>query len=147
MAVNEDRLRDDMKAAMRAKDQLRLRVVRGLLAAIKNKNIELGSSDLTEKDVIAIVKREAKQCTETLEAAREAGRAEMAAEHEAVLAILESYLPAQMTEQELETAVRAIIADTGASSIGPVMKALGERHGGSYDGKAASRIVAKLLAG
>ena len=147
MAVTEISLRDDMKAAMRAKEALRLRVVRSLLAAIKNKTIELGSAELAEKDIVAIVKREAKQCRETLDAARGAGRAEMVTEHESVLAVLESYLPSQLSETQLEDTIKSIIAETGATSIGPVMKVLGERHGGSYDGKTASKIAGKLLAG
>jgi uncharacterized protein YqeY len=147
MALSETSLRDDMKTAMRAKDQLKLRVVRGLLAAIKNKSIETGAKELAEKDLIAIVSREAKQCKETLDAARDAGRAEMVTEHEALLAILETYLPRQLSEAELETAIKAIVAETGATSIGPVMKLLGERHGGGYDGKTASKVVGRLLAG
>lgn len=147
MAISENQLREEMKTAMRAKDQLRLRVLRNLLAAIKNKSIETSSKELSEKDIVTIIKREAKQCSETLEAARAAGREEMAREHEAVLAILDGYLPSQMSEQEIEEAIRAIVAETGATTIGPVMKTLGERHGGSYDGKTASRLVGKVLGG
>jgi len=146
MAVTENSLRDDLKTAMRSKDQLRTRVVRNLLAAIKNRNIENRASTISDGDLLAILKREAKQCRETLDAAREAGRAELVAEHEAVLAVLEDYLPKQLSEAELEEAIKAIVAETGADSIGPVMKGLGERFAGSYDGKLASKVAAKVLA-
>jgi hypothetical protein len=145
MAVTEASLRDDLKTAMRAKDKLRTLVIRNLLAAIKYKNIETGSDTISDADLLAITKREAKQCRETLDAARAADRAEMVREHEDVLSVLESYLPKQLSEEELEAAVKAIVAETGADSIGPVMKGLAERHAGSYDGKLASKIVGKLL--
>ncbi len=145
MAVTEASLRDELKTAMRAKDQLRTRVVRSLLAAIKNKNIETGAESISESDLLAILKRETKQCRETLDAARDAGRDEMAADHVNVLAVLEGYLPKQLSEDELETAIKAIVAETGADSIGPVMKELGQRHAGGYDGKLASKVVARVL--
>ena len=147
MSVDEARLREDLKSAMRQRDELRTRVLRGVLAAIKNKAIESRGQELGEKDVIAILKREAKQCAETLDFARKAGREESVGEHEAVLRVLEEYLPAQLDEAGLRAAVEAIVAETGATQIGPVMKELGARHGGSYDGKMASTIVREVLAG
>jgi uncharacterized protein YqeY len=145
MAVTEASLRDELKTAMRAKEQVRTKVVRNLLAAIKNRNIETRAEAISDADLLAILKRESKQCRETLDAARDAGRDEMVAEHEEVLAILGSYLPQQLSEAELEEAVKAIVAETGADSIGPVMKGLAERHPGGYDGKLASKVAAKVL--
>jgi len=147
MVLSEQRLRDDLKDAMRAKDALRLRVLRSVLAACKNKAIELKPTALSEADLVAVVMREAKQCRETLDFARKAGRDETVVEHEAVLAILESYLPKQLSDDELEAAVAEILAKTGATSIGPVMKELSAHHGGQFDGKKASAVVARLLAG
>jgi uncharacterized protein YqeY len=145
MAVDEATIRDDMKAAMRAKDALRTRVIRTLLAAIKNKAIESRVDVLPERDVVAVIQREVKQCRETLDFARKAGRTESVAEHEAELTVLEGYLPEQLGEADLRSAVETIVSETGATSIGPVMKLLGERHGGRYDGKVASRIVKEVL--
>lgn len=146
MAVSETSLRDDLKTAMRSKDQVRTRVVRNLLAAIKNRNIETRADTVSDADLLAIIKREAKQCRETLDAARDAGRAEMVAEHEEVLAVLEDYLPKQLSQAELEEAIKAVVAESGADSIGPIMKGLAERFAGSYDGKLASKLAAKILA-
>ena len=145
MAVTEASLRDELKTAMRAKDQLRMRVVRNLLAAIKYRNIETGEDLISESDLLAIVKRETKQCRETLDAAREAGRGEMVTEHEELLEVLADYLPKQLSEDELETAIKQIVVETGADSIGPIMKGLGAKYAGSYDGKLASRVAAKVL--
>jgi len=145
-AVSEQTLRDEMKAAMRARDAMRLKVVRSLLAAIKNKVIADGGKELGDRDVVAVIKREAKQCRETLDYARKADRGEAVAEHEAELAILESYLPAQLGDDELRAVIEAIVSETGATAIGPVMKELSSRHGGNFDGKAASRIVGEVLA-
>ena len=99
------------------------------------------------KELVAIVKREAKQCAETLDYARKAGRGDTVVEHESVLGVLESYLPAQLGEDELRSVVAVIVEETGATSIGDVMKELSARHGGSYDGKLASTIVREALQG
>jgi hypothetical protein len=147
MALSEQRLRDDLKVAMRAKDAMRLRVLRSVLAAIKNKAIERKPTPLGEADLVAVVTREAKQCRETLDSARNAGREETVAEHECMLAILESYLPRQLSDEELQSVVAEIVAKTGATSIGPVMKELSARYGGQFDGKKASAAAARLLAG
>ena len=146
MSLDENRLRDDLKTAMRARDALRTRVLRGVLAALKNKAIETRGEALGEKELIAIVKREAKQCAETLEFARKAGRDDTVAEHETVLKVLEAYLPRQLDEGSLRAAVEAIVAETGATEMGSVMKELSVRHGGAYDGKRASVIVREVLA-
>lgn len=145
MSVTEASLREELKTAMRARDQMRMRVVRNLLAAIKYRNIETGADLISESDLLAIVKRETKQCRETLDAAREAGRTEIVVEHEEVLEMLADYLPKQLSEAQLETAIREIVVETHADSIGPIMKALGAKYAGSYDGKLASQVAAKVL--
>jgi uncharacterized protein YqeY len=148
MSLSEAKLREDLKLAMRERDELRTRVVRGLLAAIKNKSIEARGEELSESDLVAIVKKEAKQCSETLAFARDAGRTESVTEHEAVLAVLETYLPQQLGEEQLRAEIAAIISDTeaeGMGAMGQVMKELGARHAGRYDGKLASGLVRKML--
>ena len=117
MSLSEERLRDDLKHAMRERDGLRTQVLRGLLAAIKNKSIEARGEELTESDLVAVVKKEAKQCSETLAFARDAGRAETVTEHEAVLAVLETYLPQQLGEEQLRSEIAAIISETGAEAV------------------------------
>ena len=147
MPLSESTLREDLRRAMLAKDHLRTRVLRTTLAAIKNKAIEARTKELSETELIAVVKREARQCGETLEFARKAGRAETISEQEATLVILEGYLPRSLGEPELKEAIHRIVAETGACALGAIMKELGLRFPGQFDGKSASRIAAEVLRG
>lgn len=144
--MTEKDLREALTTAMRAKDAVRLRALRAVLALVKNRQIEI-KGELSERDITALIQREVKQCRETLDFARQAGRAEQVAEHEELLGVLEALLPSAMSRDELEAAIRAIVAETGATSLGPVMKTLGERFAGRYDGKDASALARDLLAG
>ncbi|HEY2775448.1 MAG TPA: GatB/YqeY domain-containing protein [Candidatus Binatia bacterium] len=144
--MNEKDLREGLTAAMRAKDAMRVRALRAVLALVKNRMIEV-RGELSERDVTALIQREVKQCRETLDFARKADRADQVAEHEELLAVLEGLLPNAMSEDELRGAIRAIVTETGATSLGPVMKLLGERHAGRYDGKTASTLARDILAG
>ena len=144
--MQESELRQQLTEAMRRRDALQTKVLRGVLAGLKNKAIESRGTELREADVTTILKREVKQCGETLEFARKSGRRELIEEAEATLAILQGLLPAQLSEAELRTVIRDIVRETGATSIGPVMKTLGERHAGLYDGKIASQIARELVA-
>jgi uncharacterized protein YqeY len=144
--MTEKDLREALTAAMRAKDAPRLRALRAVLALVKNRQIEQ-KGEISEREVTALIQREVKQCRETLEFARQAGRQDQVAEHEELLGILEALLPNAMSEEELAAAIRAIVTETGATGLGPVMKALGERFAGRYDGKAASALARDILAG
>ena len=104
-------------------------------------------AELSERNIAMLIQREVKQCKETLEFARQAARSDQVAEHEELLVILEGLLPSALSEDELRAAIRAIINETGATSLGPIMKALGERHAGRYDGKSASTLARDILAG
>lgn len=144
--MTEKDLREALTAAMRAKDAARLRALRAVLALVKNRMIEV-RGELSERDIASLIQREVKQCKETLEFAQKAGRADQVAEHEELLAILEGLLPTGLSEAELAAAIREIVAETGATSLGPIMKALGERYAGRYDGKMASGLAKDILAG
>lgn len=145
--MTEKELRDRLTAAMRSKNAAEMRALRAVLALVKNRSIEMRGGDLTERDIASLIQREVKQCRETLEFAEKAGRHEQVAEHRELLAILEGLLPQALGDEELAAAIRAIIAETGATSLGPVMKALGERYAGRYDGKTASALAKDILAG
>ena len=144
--MTEKELRDALTVAMRAKDAPRLRALRAVLALVKNRSIET-RAELSERDIAALIQREVKQTKETLEFARQAGRADQIAEHEEQLGILEGLLPAGMSDEELAAAIRTIVGETGATNLGPIMKALGERYAGRYDGKTASALAKDILAG
>lgn len=142
--MSENDLRNELKQAMRDRDSLRTRVLRNVLAAVKNKQIEK-RTEVTAAEVVGLIQREAKQCRETLEFARESGRSEVIADQEQVVAVLESLLPQQMTEADLKAAIQAIIAATESCSLGDVMKQLTAAHAGTYDGRSASRLAKELL--
>lgn len=144
--MTEKDLRDALTAAMRARDAMRMRALRAVLALVKNRQIEV-KGEISERDITALIQREVKQCRETLDFARQAARMEQVAEHEELVGVLEALLPSGMSEQELAEAIRAIVAETGATNLGPVMKLLGERFAGRYDGKAASAMARDILAG
>src|SRR5512139_2250256 len=101
MSPGEQKLRDDMKSALRTKDAFRTQVLRAVLAAAKNRAIELRVDAIPESELVAVLKREAKQRAESLDFARKAGREDLIREHETAVAIVESYLPRQLSEAEL----------------------------------------------
>lgn len=144
--MTEKDIRDALTKAMRAKDTVRLRALRAVLALVKNRMIEL-RGELSERDIASLIQREVKQCKETLEFAQKAGRSDQVAEHEELLTILEGLLPTGLSEDELAAAIREIVAETGATSLGPIMKTLGDRYAGRYDGKMASGLARDILAG
>ena len=143
----KDRLTADLRDAMRAGDDLKKTTLRMALAAIKNSEID-GRKTLDEPGVVALIQKEIKNRRESIADADKAGRPDLAAGAEAEIAILEAYLPQQLSESELRGLVQAAIAETGASSarqMGDVMKALMPRVQGRADGKQVSAIVRELL--
>lgn len=151
MATLRERLDADLKEAMRAKDQLRVDTIRGVKSAIKYKEVEGGEAmALGESDILKVINGLVKQRRDSAEQYRNAGRADLAEKEEKELAILVKYLPQQLTEAELEQIVVDTIAEVGAQTpkeMGAVMKALQPKIAGRADGKAASELVRKKLAG
>lgn len=147
-------LMDDLKDAMRQRDELRKRTIRSVIAAIKKAETELDSSGqrivLDDDDILAVIAKQAKQRQESITEFRRAGREDLAAEEEAELAILQAYLPQQLSPEEIEAKARQVIQEVGASGprdMGKVMKPLMARLKGRADGKVANQIVRELLAG
>jgi uncharacterized protein YqeY len=145
MSRVEPTIRDDLKLAMRAKDAHRCQILRAILAAAKNRAIELRVESLDETEFLSVLKREAKQRAESLDFAKKAERDDLVREHTAALAIVEAYLPRQMSESELRDEITAIVAEAGVSGMGAVMKELTRRHAGHFDGKTASRLANEIL--
>jgi len=133
---------------MKAKDGTRVSVLRLLIAALKNRRIEL-IRDLTPEQELEIVQREVKRRNESIEMFRQGGRSDLVEKEEAELALLKGFLPAQLSVDELTALAREAIAESGAAGpaqAGMVMKALMPRIKGKADGKQAKEIVEKLLA-
>lgn len=142
---------EDLKNAMRAKDTVALNVIRNLKSALKYAAIEkLGADgELGDTDALAVVRKEIKKLQDSVDGAEKAGRPEAVAAAKAEIAVLEKYLPAAMSAEELGKLVETVIAELGATSkkdMGGVMKALQERVAGRADSKSISTEVAKRLA-
>lgn len=141
------RLEQDMKAAMKNKDKAKLGVIRMLRSAIKNMEIERGRP-LEEDEVLDVLARELKQRKESLQEFEKAGRSELAEKVKAEIAVVETYLPAPVSQEELRELARQVIDEVGASTpadMGKVMKEIIPRVKGRADGKEVNRIVRQLL--
>jgi len=137
-----------MTEAMRNKDQLRLGVLRMMKAAIKNKEIEK-MKPLDDGEAVAVLNTLVKQRKDSIDQFRKGGREELAQKEESEIKIIEEYLPAAASEDDIRKAIEEAIQETGASSIkdmGKVMKAtLGRLAGKSADGSRVSQLVKEKL--
>jgi len=151
VAELKDRLRADLTAAMRARDQVRMRTLRMALSSITNEEVAGASArDLTDEEIVRVLTREARKRREAAEAFSAAGRTERAAAERAEGVVLADYLPAQLSDDELAALVDAAIAETGASSMagmGQVMKAVTPRVAGRADGARVAAEVRRRLSG
>ena len=144
-----DRIADEMRAAMKAREQARVSTLRMLMAAMKNTQVEKGH-ELDDEEVVEVIAREAKRRRESMDAFEKGGRPELVEKEGAELAVLESYLPERLSGEELAALVDAAIAETGASTpkeMGNVMKVVMPKVKGRADGTAVSAAVRARLAG
>lgn len=151
MAELKQRLRADLTAAMRARDQVRMRTIRMALTSITNEEVAGASArDLTDDEVVRVLTREARKRKEAAEAFSAAGRSDQAAAERAEGDVLAGYLPAQLGDDELAALVDEAIAEAGATSMagmGPVMKLLTPRIAGRADGARVAAEVRRRLSG
>lgn len=147
MPALKDRIQDDMKTAMRAKDKARLAVIRLTLSAIKQKEID-EQITLDDNQVIAVLEKMVKQRRDSINQYESAKRQDLADIEKQEITVLQEYLPEQMGEDEVAAAVADIIASTGASSpkdMGKVMGAAKNRLQGQADMGLVSRLVKDKL--
>jgi len=140
-------LANDLKDALRSRDEVRKRTVRMALSAIKLSEIDKGSP-LDESAQMAVIQKEVKSRNESIADAQRAGRPDLTAAAQAEIAVLEGYLPKPFTPEELEALVRQAITEAGASSpaeMGKVMKILTPRLQGRATGAQVSQLVRQLL--
>jgi len=148
MALKE-RLDEDLKSAMRAREQLRLDTIRGLKSAIKYREIEIMKS-LDDAGVLGVVASEIKRRRDSVEQYRAGNRQDLVDKEEAEIVVLQAYLPAQLGEAELRAKVDEVVERTGAQGMkdmGAVMKALLPEVQGRAEGKAVSDMVKSRLSG
>jgi uncharacterized protein YqeY len=144
----QDRLGQDIKAAMLAKDADRLSALRLLKSALGYAQIERKTESLSDADFVALVQKEVKKRRDSIEQFEKGGRPELAEKEKKEITVLETYLPKALSAEELEQLVKATIQETGATSkkdMGPVIKAVQAKAAGRADGKTISGLVGKLL--
>lgn len=145
----EQKIMTELKAAMLAKDEAALRSLRAVKAAILlAKTSEGGGGELKEDDEIKLLQKLVKSRKDSLEIYQQQNRPDLAKKEEEEIAVIEKFLPKQLTPEEIKTALAAIIAETGASSpadMGKVMGVATKQLAGKADGKTISALVKELL--
>jgi uncharacterized protein YqeY len=143
----QQKLTDDLKQAMKGGDTVKRSVIRLVMAAIKNAEIAKQKA-LEDSDILGVIAKEIRQRKESIEAFKEGNRPELAANEEAEMAILEAYMPAQMSRDEIVAEARKVIEEVGAESIrdkGKVMPQLIAKLKGKADGREINEVVTELL--
>ncbi|MDO4680399.1 MAG: GatB/YqeY domain-containing protein [Aerococcus sp.] len=146
MAILE-RINVDMKQAMKAKDKKRLSVIRMLKGALQKEAID-HNGELTEEQELQVIARELKQRKDSVQEFQAAGREDLATDTEAEIAIVEEYLPEQLSEADIEKKVKAVIEQVGATSMKDFGKVMGQAVSamkGQADGNQIQQIAKKLL--
>jgi uncharacterized protein YqeY len=147
-------LRDEftasLKEAMKAGDKLKVSTLRLITSALKDRDIEArgAGKTLTDDDILALLQKMVKRRQESLKIYQDAGRSDLAEQEQGEITIIQSYLPQQMDESEVSSAIDSVIAEIGAASIkdmGKVMAALKERFAGRMDFGAASGVIKAKL--
>ncbi len=150
MSTITTQVMDDIKTAMKAKDQVSLLALRGLKTALTNAAIEKGSLStvLEEAEAIAVIRKQIKQREDAADQYKKASRPELAEKEEAEIAVLAKYLPAPLSSEEVASILDSVIAELGATSrkdMGNVMKVMQERTQGRANGKELAQLVSGKL--
>ena len=143
----KQRLYEDLKKAMKTKDEIRTRTLRLIISSIKTLEVEK-MAEATDDDVFRVLSKECRKRVEAIEAYKKGGREDLANEEQRELEIIKSYMPKQLSEEELKEIVKNAVEETGSSSIkdlGRVMKVLMPRVKGRADGKTVNNIVRQIL--
>ena len=142
-----DKLLDDLKASLKSGDKNRLGILRMIKSAIKNKEIEKGSP-LDEEEIQAMFSTFVKRAKDSIEQFSNAGRTDLAEKEKQELAVMQEYLPTQISEDDIRQIVKDAVAETGASGpkdMGMVMKAVMGKTKGQADGKLVNSLVKEIL--
>jgi hypothetical protein len=143
----QQKIKDDMVAAMKAKDSLRLSTIRMIRSALKNTEIDKGS-ELTDKDIFSVLQKMVKQRHDSISQFEKADRRELVEKEKTELEIIQAYLPPALSEDEILRVIEETAKEVGAQGMqdmGKVMKAVGAKFQGRADGKLVSDLVKKKL--
>lgn len=147
MPTFKERIQADLSDAMRARDETRKTALRMLTAAVKNTEIEL-RHPLADDEVLAVIQKQVKQRRESIAEFERGGRQDLVAKEAGEMTLLEAYLPEQATRDEIQAAVRTVVAQTGAAGprdMGRVMPILTKQFAGRADGRTISEVVREVL--
>ena len=139
------KLQEDLKVAMKSGDKPKLMTLRGIITEVTRLEKDV-RREANEAEIIQVIKRERARREEALGFAKQANRADLIEQNEVEAKILEGYLPAALSSDEVKAAIASQVA-AGVTQIGPLMKALRDQFGASLDGKVASDLVKQALAG
>ncbi|XJZ26272.1 GatB/YqeY domain-containing protein [Bacillota bacterium Lsc_1132] len=143
-----ERLNNDMKQAMKNKEKDKLSVIRMVKSSVQNEAIKLGKAELSEEEELTVLSRELKQRKDSLHEFDKAGREDLAEKLRAELAVVELYMPEQLSEEELSEIVKTTISEIGANSkaeMGKVMAAIMPKVKGKADGSLVNKLVQQHL--
>ena len=141
----KSKLQQAVKDALRARDQIRLNTIRGVLSEIQYEEMQKQTDALDETATVAIIQRELKKRKEEIDFATQAKRDDLIAKLHQEIAILEGFLPKQLSADELRSLLEQLKLSGGASNMGAAMKLLKEKHSGQYDGKVASEVAKQVF--
>jgi len=143
-----DRLNQDMKQAMKDKEKEKLATIRMVKSALQNEALKLGKDELSEEEELAVLSRELKQRKDSLQEYQNAGRDDLAEKSEREIELIQSYMPDQLSDEELDEIVQETIKEVGATSkqdMGQVMSAIMPKVKGKADGSQVNQLVQKHL--
>jgi uncharacterized protein YqeY len=143
----QERIQNDLKESMKARDAERTSTLRMLLAELKNERIKLGH-EVGEEEFARVLQRGVKQRQDSVDQYRKAGREDLAAKEEREAQVLSAYLPEQVSEEEVRRAIEEVVREqglSGAAGLGAVMKAVLPRYQGRIDGKTVQRLAREVL--
>jgi len=140
-----EKIQNDLKAALKNKNEKELSAIRMLVAAVKNEEIAKRPKALEDADVAAVIKREIKKLKDAVEQFTAGGRDELTAQYETEMKILGRYLPEEISEEEVRRAVRSVVEKATDKNFGAVMKAAMAELKGKADGALVSKIVKEEL--
>ncbi|MFC1621391.1 GatB/YqeY domain-containing protein [Candidatus Omnitrophota bacterium] len=148
MSKLEKKIAGDLKESIKSRDQIRTSTLRMVTASMQNLAIEKKAKELDDSDILGIISKQVKQHQDSIENFKKGERSDLVEKEEKELEILKAYLPEQLDEKEVESAVKKVIAETGANSkadFGKVMKGVMQELKGRADGKTISSIAQRLL--
>lgn len=138
-------LKDALKSAMKAKDKISLDTIRSVLTEIQYEEMQKSIEELGATECLQVVQREVKKRLEAIQFEEQAGRAEQKAKLQAEIAVLENFLPKQLSSEELEKIIEHLKESTPGLALNLVMKHLKDNYAGQYDGKSASEIAKRVV--